>query len=1210
MPASTRFPLLRRSLLVLAFLGLVGLFFALNLFLYIPRQQLQYNKKVFRILKEIAQDFTKTIEGNATTAVKNLGKTSTVGRLRIAPADTSTGSLQRRLMQSYRELDITEDLSRNFVRTYRFERDTISVSFSDSTKPMAPVQVIKIPIAKVLNPNVQNLHKDLFDLVMLVKRTETPGKDNGKAIIRDTVVYKNGQLATRYMFAGDSVFRNMHYGQFSTVNDIEIEGAGYKAFSLPFQIGREELVLIGFLPDRIYRNETTRYSKPTLLWICAFLVLILLSLPVIKLLLSGRHERVTVNETRMLIVVFVTTPFLVMLAAGASMIYQYADAASDKTLRALHNRVQAAFKNEISLVLDQLRKYDSLTAGLETSDSLLQKAKIGLAQNGAPVEDAKDILYYPTVYKNVDDIYWTDSAGKQIAKWFFIREPVTYLDVSERDFYTRLRHNQGYIRKSPERTDTFYVEPTVSWSTGAYSVNIVTRSNTIFTGNKPRQSFLIGMATRLYSMCNPVVPKDFSFCITDHKGTILFHSETERCLHENLLDEASHHPQLTAALGKKERVLIDDIRVFDREAKMVLSPVQGMPEMYLVTYYNKRAQNLFVFHITAFAFLCTAGMLVCLLLFHLLKSLCLRKSDQNVFRYETEWMRPSGQKSSFYRQVLAQQFYIAFFLALGYLAVSLADAQPENFLLEACLLIPFMITFNYFLVKRRLEATPQAGNLQSDKKEWRQNRNRLLIFYAISIGVLLVTIIQLLYGTVALHAADWLMISLIVLTPLLAFVNLPVPSLLRRWEATTFFGKYLILLLSCIMLITALPTIGFLWYALNQEKLISTKSEQFAAAKTIEKRRLQLNQYAATTRLNENESRYLHERKLYKKYGIYLPNQYLREIQLDFDPADTCKKDISPNANFYKAATRFLFLPRDHSDYFDNNPNYYWRSSPLTNLVYANFTDQVTPASIYLEARRNTGPGVFRPFANLYTWLLLLGVLIFFIWHTLLIRSIARKIFLMGYISRVSESQQDKAWPDPFYKGIRFSRAEMEYYKVESPFITQCAIGKIEASIKQGIINDRTALLHLQHKLAKAYTQIWQTLQEDEQFVLYDFAIDGFTNYRNVDVVYALFLKGLIVRREDGHLETMSYSFRSFLLSKSATEEIISLEQKNNTGSSWKNTRNILYALFFATMIFLFATQQDLSNKIIAIVSGLATLVPLLIRLFDRSLTGGGTNKS
>ena len=104
------------------------------------------------------------------------------------------------------------------------------------------------------------------------------------------------------------------------------------------------------------------------------------------------------------------------------------------------------------------------------------------------------------------------------------------------------------------------------------------------------------------------------------KAKFLFHSQTERSLHENLFDESDTNLELINAIQKKDNTLISDAQLFDKTVKMLVSPVQGMPSFHLVSYLNKREQNLFVFHIAAFTLLCTTlalfGLLFLVMLYY------------------------------------------------------------------------------------------------------------------------------------------------------------------------------------------------------------------------------------------------------------------------------------------------------------------------------------------------------------------------------------------------------------------------------------------------------------------------------------------------------------------------------------------------------------------------------------------------------------------
>ena len=39
---------------------------------------------------------------------------------------------------------------------------------------------------------------------------------------------------------------------------------------------------------------------------------------------------------------------------------------------------------------------------------------------------------------------------------------------------------------------------------------------------------------------------------------------------------------------------------------------------------------------------------------------------------------------------------------------------------------------------------------------------------------------------------------------------------------------------------------------------------------------------------------------------------------------------------------------------------------------------------------------------------------------------------------------------------------------------------------------------------------MWKDLPSLESFALYDLAVDGFTNYKNIDTVYSFYRKGLL----------------------------------------------------------------------------------------------------
>ena len=126
---------------------------------------------------------------------------------------------------------------------------------------------------------------------------------------------------------------------------------------------------------------------------------------------------------------------------------------------------------------------------------------------------------------------------------------------------------------------------------------------------------------------------------------------------------------------------------------------------------------------------------------------------------------------------------------------------------------------------------------------------------------------------------------------------------------------------------------------------------------------------------------------------------------------------------------------------------------------------------------------------------------------------------------------------------------------------------------------------------------------------MYDFATDGFTNYKNVDILYSLYRKGLL-RKHNHFLIIVSDSFRNYLITKTGTTEIAQLQQEVNAGGKWGSLRTIFLVVILLVIVFLFIVQEDISKRIFAIVTSLAAVIPLMLKLFDsNSASAGGGDK-
>lgn len=1238
-----KYPVLRQTLIAFSFVVLMGLFFALNYFIIIPRQQQAYNSKVFRVLGEITSDFKKRIEGQAEFYGNNAPASRADSLQRIKFCDSN---LKKTLFAAFRQLDTAAaGESKTYLLANDFANDSIRMVAvrQGRTTP----DTFGIPIRKLIDPSAESLHRNLFDLILLIHRDAF--SVDKKLRLNEKIIYRYGNLATGYLPPGDSLLKEKQFGQFSTINDLLIAGRRYKAFTLPFGLAGHELVLAGFIKEVNYRTAATGYSKPLVLGVVIILVFLILSLPLVKIYLSSRQERINTNDVRMVIVVITAAPFFFMLIASGLLVYMHIDEQSDQNLKTLHDKVEKNFKEEIRLGLAQLKRYDALLdrPAPDWCDFYSENRKRFKGREANT--DFRDVLLYPGVYKNLDYVHWINKHGRQVAKWANSDGiKITYFDVSKRAYFQKLRDGQGFVLDA----DSFYIEPVISWSTGEYTVNLVTPSHQRF-GSRPAQedtagALMIGLASRLYSVCDPVLPKGYQFCIIDEEGNILFHSETDRSLHENLFNESNANFELQNAVFKKDSTLLSDVQLFDRDVKMRVAPMNGFPSLYLVTYYAKRERNLFVYHTAAFTLLCVSlSLFLLVVLLTLFSVLDAAKSRHKFNTYDASWMQPAKAKNVLYQCLIAQQIQIVFLALLLLGLLTLLTRNGYWFLFQASMALPFYAATGYYFLANNYTLTnePEALTKANRKLWW---------IYGPFMGVLLAGINYLQYRNKEWSDMPWpeffSIVLLSVLAPLLAafqqctkkcvaseeqdavrkketgfFKKLLCKIFLRKpaWLYAEDYGvNYRRAIRFSIFVVAVLPVVGIMTFGLNEEGKMQIKAVQFYAAKQIEKRRAALNDYFTLTKLDAaGDTAFLRWRKLDTGAGIYLFQDTL--IQEEEGKGGSEKYVAIGNAAYYRSITQFLFLPRDHADFFSNTPAYKWtrgKNGDAINLAYTNQTDAITPHRLQLHHAYLGHHFLLELFKSPTGILILLSILAYFIFHFTLIGAVSKKIFLLDYFAfdenGAGEDDAKKvgiAWVNEFYKTLSLHKADRQFLKVKDR-------GTFFGVKKGSVDNDAVAaaetentdreevILRLQHMLAPAYDAMWNALKPEEKYLLYDFALDGFTNYKNVDLLYGMYRKGLI-QKKDRRLELMNYSFRGYLLGKTGSDEIQQLQKQLSTGSTWKNLKNVLLSLFFATLIFLFATQQDVSNKIIAIVSGLATLVPLLLKIFDKSSAGGDAKK-
>jgi hypothetical protein len=145
--------------------------------------------------------------------------------------------------------------------------------------------------------------------------------------------------------------------------------------------------------------------------------------------------------------------------------------------------------------------------------------------------------------------------------------------------------------------------------------------------------------------------------------------------------------------------------------------------------------------------------------------------------------------------------------------------------------------------------------------------------------------------------------------------------------------------------------------------------------------------------------------------------------------------------------------------------------------------------------------------------------------------------------------------------------------------------------------DSEASILNIQSLSQIQYFSIWNGLEKREQYLIYDLAQDGLANYKNMGVINNLLSKG-ILKYENMQLKLFNESFNNFVLTNVDREESLQIEHESKKSGNWSNLQLPFIMVIFALFAFLFITQQDAFNDIIAWLGTALVSLPLLIKTF------------
>jgi len=130
------------------------------------------------------------------------------------------------------------------------------------------------------------------------------------------------------------------------------------------------------------------------------------------------------------------------------------------------------------------------------------------------------------------------------------------------------------------------------------------------------------------------------------------------------------------------------------------------------------------------------------------------------------------------------------------------------------------------------------------------------------------------------------------------------------------------------------------------------------------------------------------------------------------------------------------------------------------------------------------------------------------------------------------------------------------------------------------------------------YMYIWQSLTQEEKFLLYDLAEDNLVNSFDDYNLSMLIAKGIIIW-DQGTLKLFNRGFRNFILTAIGNSEAMKIKEQIKDNGSWGKLRAPLIIVILAIFAFLLASQEETYTKLITYVATLAAGIPAFTRIFS-----------
>ncbi len=358
---------------------------------------------------------------------------------------------------------------------------------------------------------------------------------------------------------------------------ITLKGEDYQLFIVKVD-GDKVHFLAALMPQTKYASLKRGFDRGLISAITVFVLLLLLSIPVIKLFVVAPGEAYTIRSLTTLVISTVGLVFIVsyFILYQSNLKYIKAHVKEDgEHLQLIADTIRNSFTTELDTMKCQLKQLRSSIAVsqvkfdnvYEKNDSLLRdliKEKVKLRHSNASWMDAFIVQGINKQHECdiKEGVQKTNNYGLSLA---IVHNCNRYNDVGSKSGINLIERD--YV-VHPDR----FKKGTLKF--GLESIFSVTtaKPQVVISSMVDSSSYIACIGNEMSSVSNTILPHGYSFCIIDKDGKVWFHQDPKNNIRENLFSETDHHPDLKAAVASHCK----DVFKADYKMKSMLMHVEPL----------------------------------------------------------------------------------------------------------------------------------------------------------------------------------------------------------------------------------------------------------------------------------------------------------------------------------------------------------------------------------------------------------------------------------------------------------------------------------------------------------------------------------------------------------------------------------------------------------------------------------------------------------